>query len=449
VDQTVIMYDLPVSDVDFALAPSGRDVPRMSDLLFAVVTDSLPAGGPTGPWAVFHPLGLSLTPIASPAAETIAGRKWERNVYRSGVDPDWVYEYDGYRLGAYSSPIPINGASIVLAVKPIRNGVGTPWTSCVDLMYDRLLVGIKNDTGLVCVRCNGGAVALSSAAIPDGQPTILSLVAQPNGAYKVWANGEEIMSSDVTSDMTSLVPGVAGSFADFINVGRNDPDGWTTFNGDIGDVFVYKVALTDTEREQLEADLSARFGMGAAQDVADIAALKAEPEGSLVRLTGIETVIYAPVNSGAARSTTFFYIGETQGLGGLRVADKVSDSLALGNQVTNLTGYVRKPAGAEPYLELTVDPVGSGSAPIGPLGMNNKTASTDARVQTNAVKVWGKVTSVNGSVSFTIDDGCGIGITVMVNGVALPVGFDTTKTAVVTGVLSEDLNIQAQDIHAF
>ena len=222
-----------------------------------------------------------------------------------------------------------------------------------------------------------------------------------------------------------------------------------TFNGNIGDVFVYKVALTDAEREQLEADLLARFGTAAAQDVADIAALKAEPAGTLVRLTGIETVIYAPVNSGATRSTTFFYIGETQGLGGLRVADKVGDSLALGNQVTDLTGYVRKPADAEPYLELTIDPVGSGSAPIGPLGMNNKTALTDAGAQTNAVKVWGKVASVNGGTSFVIDDGYGIGVMVMVNGVALPVGFDTTKTAVVTGILSKDHNIQAQDIQAF
>ena len=227
----MIVSSPSVSDVDFALTASGRNVPRISDLLFAVVTDSLPASGPTGPWAVFHPLGLSLTPIASPEAETIAGNKWERNVYRSGVDPDWVYEFDGYRLGTYSSPIPINGASIVLAVKPVRNGVGTSWTSCVDLMYDRLLVGIKNDTGLVCVRCNGSAVALSSAAIPDGQMTILSLVAQPNGTYKVWANGAQIMSSDVTSDMTSLVPGVAGSFANSIDVGRNNPDGWSRSMG--------------------------------------------------------------------------------------------------------------------------------------------------------------------------------------------------------------------------
>ena len=43
-----------------------------------------------------------------------------------------------------------------------------------------------------------------------------------------------------------------GGFGTYINVGRNNPDGWTTFNGNIGDVFVYKVALTETERQQVE-----------------------------------------------------------------------------------------------------------------------------------------------------------------------------------------------------
>ena len=42
-------------------------------------------------------------------------------------------------------------------------------------------------------------------------------------------------------------------------MGRNQPDGWSIFNGNIGDVFVYKVALTDAERQQLEARLTAKF----------------------------------------------------------------------------------------------------------------------------------------------------------------------------------------------
>jgi hypothetical protein len=61
------------------------------------------------------------------------------------------------------------------------------------------------------------------------------------------------------SDLTSLVPNVPGTFANAFNIGRNNPDGWTVFNGLIGDIFVYRSALNDTERQALEADLQARF----------------------------------------------------------------------------------------------------------------------------------------------------------------------------------------------
>ena len=37
-----------------------------------------------------------------------------------------------------------------------------------------------------------------------------------------------------------------------INYGCNGPDGYTTFNGQIGDVFLYKTALSEAERKQLE-----------------------------------------------------------------------------------------------------------------------------------------------------------------------------------------------------
>ena len=149
-----------------------------------------------------------------------------------------------------------------MAAKPTRNTQETSWTSIVDIMYDRLLIGIRNNTGKVIVRRNG-SFEDSATAIPDGQITILSIVVQPTGQYKVWANGVQIMNNTSTSDMTSLVPGIAGGFARSMNVGRNDPDGWTTFNGNIGDVFVYNIALSDVpstgERQQLEADLTAKF----------------------------------------------------------------------------------------------------------------------------------------------------------------------------------------------
>lgn len=437
-DQVVTVSGDPVSGVAIVLAQSGMNVPRMSDLLFCVVGDSLPAFGQIGSWAVFHPLGLFLNPIGYPMVEMIGGRKWESNIYGDG---------DGFRLGTYSSPIPVNGASIVMAVKPVRNEQATPWISCVDIMYDRLLLGVMNDTGQVCVRRNGSPVVLSGAVIPDGAMTVLSLVVQPNGTYEVWANGAQIINISTTSDMTSLVPNVAGSFANAIDVGRNNPDVWTAFNGNIGDVFVYKVALNDADRQALEADITGRFGIGA-EEVAGIGAAKRKADGALIRLAGPETVIYAPTNAGA-RTTAFFYIGEVQGLGGLKVVDRISDSLALGNQVANLIGHVRRPTNAEPYLELTVDPSGGAGASIAPLGMNNRVALTDAMTPTNAVKVWGRILSIDGATSFIIDDGYGIGITVNVNGVALPLDFDTTKIAVVTGILNRDLKIEAQDVQAF
>lgn len=72
---------------------------------------------------------------------------------------------------------------------------------------------------------------------------------------------------------------------------------------------------------------------------------------------------------------------------------------------------------------------------------------TDSKAPGRAVEVWGKVKGVNGNTSFVVSDGYNTtGITVMTNGVSLPVGFETTKTAVVTGILKADKSIQAQAI---
>jgi hypothetical protein len=67
------------------------------------------------------------------------------------------------------------------------------------------------------------------------------------------------MKSDRTDQMTKLVPGVAGGYGRNINLGRNNPDAWSTFNGDLGDVFLYKVALTDAERQALVANIGTKL----------------------------------------------------------------------------------------------------------------------------------------------------------------------------------------------
>lgn len=512
-DKTLTINGVNIPSINFVLTNSNRNIPRTDDLLFSAVTESLPATGNTGNWPTYIPSGQTLTAMNSPTVDMIGSVKWEKNLYSDG---------DGFRQGSYTSPIAVNGVTICVAVKPSRNTTGTSWTSCVDIMYNRLVLTVQNSTGLIRAARNG-AWNDSSTIIPSGQTTILTLVCQSNGNYKVFANGAQVMNVTTTSAMTSLDPTWNGGGTGFwsqINVGRNDPDGWTVFNGDIGDVFVYKVALTDAERLQLEADLTTKFsqmdytitssaGAGgtinptgavivnsggsqtftitpnvgyavsqvtvdsvnqgaitsytfnnvttnhtisatfvqAAQTVGSITDLEKKPAGTFVNLAATETVIYAPRSAGNARTTTFFYIGEAKALGGLKVLDKTSDALTLGNRIISLTGYVRRPAGGEIYLELTVDPTGSGNTPIPPVGVGNRSVLNDPNVPTNTIVTWGRVTSTaNLPTSFTITDGWGTDVTVNVNGVALPSPFDTTKTVIVTGVVSADKTVQAQTI---
>jgi len=587
-DQIVYVSGADVPSINFILTENTRNIPRTEDLLFSAITESFPDSGPTGNWPTYIPSGQTLTTIGSPTVDIINGIKWDKNLYAEG---------DGYNQGSYSSPIAVNGATVVIAVKPIRTGISDAWNSCVDIMYDRLVLGVRNSNGQVIVRRNGSFEG-SSTRIPDGQLTVLSLVVQPDGKYKVYANGTQIMSITSTSAMTSFVPGVAGDFAKNITVGRNWPDGWSTFNGDIGDVFVYRAALTDAERQQLEADISNKFGIGQAstytitssagaggsispagttvlslggsqqysitpsfgyvisdvvvdgvsvgpvstytfsnvntdhaiwaqfaavpdltitasagvggtispsgtvavkyganqqfditplpgyviadvlvdgasvgavntyvfsnvvadhtisvlfaETVQTIAELKSKSDGMLVKYVGNASVIYAPKDAGGSRTTKFFYIGEAQAQGGLKVTETDFDNLTLGNQVSNLVGYVRKPAGKEIYLELIAMPVGSGNAPIPPIGMNNRAVLTDSKAQTNAVRIWGKVKSIGGSTSFVVDDGYNTGVTVIVNGIPIPEGLDTTKSVIITGVATKDdsgrVVVLAQDI---
>ena len=46
--------------------------------------------------------------------------------------------------------------------------------------------------------------------------------------------------------------GVAGGDAKAITIGFNGPDGDTTFNGQVGAVFLHKTALSEVERKELE-----------------------------------------------------------------------------------------------------------------------------------------------------------------------------------------------------
>ncbi|MGB8166993.1 MAG: LamG-like jellyroll fold domain-containing protein [Chthoniobacteraceae bacterium] len=283
-DKTITLAGTDVGYIDFAL--NVRNIPRPADLLFSAMTENLPASGSTGNWSTVQPSGQALTMMGTPVVTTLNGVKWVSQLYADG---------DGFRQGTYSSSIAVNGATIVVAVMPKRNTTGTSWTSIVDLFYNRLVLGIRNSTGQIDVWRNGVFAGGSAAnAIPDGQPTILSLVVQPTGPFKVFANGAQIMDITSTSTMTSLVPNVAGTFANALNVGRNNPDTWTTFNGNIGDVFVYKVALATAERQQIEADLMPRFV------TTDLSIAASAGAGGSINPTGS-----VPVPPGGSQTFTF------------------------------------------------------------------------------------------------------------------------------------------------
>jgi len=271
--------------------------------------NDLPASGAVASWD-------GAAAIGAPTATTIGGVKWESNTYSPGT---------GFRVAAPSSAISVSGATIIAAA--IRGSVAesTPWTSIVDIMYDKLTLGIKNDTGQIVVRRNT-SVDNSTATIAVGQATVLSMTVQTDGSYEVWADGVSVLTGGANGSMTewdpsrtefkdepnwvgSGVPGgnwdawraamaaqysiidnstwdtywgswwgtltndqrtpywghtdVVPAFKKFIDIGRNDPDGWTAFSGNIGDVKIFGSALSNGDRLAEVAGTTQAMGLGA------------------------------------------------------------------------------------------------------------------------------------------------------------------------------------------
>jgi hypothetical protein len=268
VDQ-VVNADGTIGNVNFTLpAPAPRAVPRSDQLLFSAVTDVFPVTGPTGDWATYLPSGQTLAATASPTVQVSNRVRWENN--------NRITTSDGYTLARYAAAIPVNGVTIVAAVRPAYcNPGGEARGEIVDIFYDRLALAISHADGRVMVARNYWNDW--GPAIPNGQRTVLSLVVQTNGSYRVYANGTQIMAGAANGTWTSINPdhtatwGSDPDYTHYISVGRNSPDGWSAYNGNIGDVFVYKVALTDAERGLLESDLMARFGIGGPFTLVDAA----------------------------------------------------------------------------------------------------------------------------------------------------------------------------------
>lgn len=223
--------------------------PQEESLLFSVKVDSITAadGAATGAWASYMPSGKTFATMGNPKMKTVGGVKWVKNLRDSS---------DGYQVVNDGTPIPCSGVTIVAAVKPIYwTGGGEARGEIVDIFYNRLALAISHADGRIMVCRNYWNDW--GPSIPNGQSTVLSLVVQADGSYAVFANGVSVMTGGANGDFNTLTP--PDGWKSWIAIGRNAWDGWSSYNGHLGDVYVYKTALGTADRETLEAELTTKF----------------------------------------------------------------------------------------------------------------------------------------------------------------------------------------------
>ncbi|MBW7998470.1 MAG: hypothetical protein FVQ81_18240, partial [Candidatus Glassbacteria bacterium] len=261
---TVMMQD-GLGNVGTASAPVSGTTSSDIAVLFSVDHDNLPAvGNPVLTWDGFTKRGGAPTVVA------LGGEKWYSNKYAT-------YDAMVSDLGEHAAgtSIPISGATIVTAVKPERYANGN-WCLVVDIFYDQLCLGINNVSGQVTVKVSGASGAnhtWTGGVIPE-EPGVLSLTvaSTANPAFEVFWRGENdpvAVSMGTGNGNTGGQPYTAlyaqasnRGFAGYINLGRNNPDGWSTYNGLIGDTHVFEAQLSAATLLTVQDAVRAAMGIG-------------------------------------------------------------------------------------------------------------------------------------------------------------------------------------------
>jgi len=437
-----------VASLDFALSSFSLNgnVPQTSQLLFSVVTDPLPASGTIMSWPTYLPAGQVLTNMATPpVVQTVGNRKWELNTNSND-------NMMGLLQGTYSAPIPCSGASIVAAVIPHRNGIHDAFNSIVSLFYDRLVVGIYNNTGQLVLKVNGNA-SIPTGAIPDGQMTVLSMVVQPNGQYAAWTNGVLFYTNSTISTLTNLVPSVAGSYADTINLGNDGPDGWSTYSGNIGDVFVYTNALAASDRQQLEHYLLTWFGTNGTQTITATAAAGGgiTPNGTVAVLSGsnqtftvaanpagwnINNVVVDGVSQGAVSSYIFTNVATNHTIAAtfLFNGQMITATAVAGGAITP-SGTVLVPAGSNQNFTISAS-TGYGISNVVVDGVSQGAISS--YIFTNVLTTH-SISATFSNIILTIAASAGSGGTISPSGNVL-VNYGVTSTFAITPLGGNGIN---------
>jgi hypothetical protein len=113
-DKSISVFGADVTGINFALQANTRNIPQTTNLLFSVVTDSLPAAGQTiANWPTYLPTVRNLPSVGSPKVATFGGVKWEQN--------NRITSNDGFRAMDYSAnpSIPCQGVKDQDGVGPL------------------------------------------------------------------------------------------------------------------------------------------------------------------------------------------------------------------------------------------------------------------------------------------------------------------------------------------
>jgi len=238
----------------------------MGDTIFSVDHNDLPAvGEPVITWGNFNKTH------GAPVVVEFGGEKW--------YEVTWARrDRLTHSSSPYAASIPINGATIVTAIKPVRGTGGDPWNSIVDIFYDQLCIGVHNETGRIKVKVSGENAAnpiwtsATDKVIPE-EAGVLSLSVDNTGDFEVFwrAESDEAAVSMGTGSgnlagapFTALYPNPTGTrnYARYINLGRNEPDSWPVFSGLIGDTVVYDEQLGPAALLAVQDQIRVAMGIG-------------------------------------------------------------------------------------------------------------------------------------------------------------------------------------------
>jgi hypothetical protein len=268
----VMVDGVPRTGLDFGLETDPQTLPQTDKLYFHVTPDSFAAadGAQTGNWQLQYLDGKNVPGDAdkfaatggSPSMELRGALKWVRIKY----DDMEGFEVQNRTL----TPIlPFNGGTFVAVIKPtllerVSDGCGGQYI---------LNVGYTGATGFSLIMTNStgelkvrrqGADYRTGVLIPDGQATVLCCVVQPDGSFKLYANGLEVYTQPETKPFANLDLSDNAAHQKKVTIGEGIIwlDGSDSFHGALGDALVYYTPLADADRIRLESHLMRKFAIG-------------------------------------------------------------------------------------------------------------------------------------------------------------------------------------------